>query len=208
MGWYDTHILPRLLDWQLSRPPFPEQRRVVQSSLSGVVLEIGFGSGLSLPHFPSGSDGVTRLLALDPSPGMLRRAQSRIAAAPFAVEILPFHPDRPYPVADGSVDWVLSELTLCTVPDVAVVLAEVRRVLRPGGRFRFFEHGAAEEPGWLRWQQRLTPVQRYIGGGCCLDRPIDALVWGAGFSSVDVERVRLPHIPKLLGRLYVGTASV
>jgi len=206
MGWYDEHVLPFVLDWQLSRPPFPEQRRKVQAGLAGTGLEIGFGSGLSLPHYPSGPGGVTRLSVLDPSPGMLRRARSRLAAAPFPVDVLPFHPDRPYPLADGSVDWVLSELTLCTVPDVAAVLAEVRRVLRPGGRYRFFEHGAAEEPGWLRWQRRLTPLQRRIGGGCCFDRPIAALVRAAGFAAVDVERVRLPRIPKLMGRLYIGTA--
>lgn len=206
MGLYGDRILPFLLNWQLARTPFPKEREKIQADITGVVLEVGFGSGLSLPYYPGGPRGVTRLLVLEPGGGMLRLARQRLASAPFPVDILPYDGSGPYPVADASVDWAVAELTLCSIPDVGGALREIRRTLKPGGRFRFMEHGAAEEPHILGWQKRLTPLQRRIGGGCHLDRDISALVGSAGFASVHVERVRLPHLPKLIGRLYEGTA--
>ncbi len=202
MGFYTEQVVPRLIDFGLAQTPFPKERKKLLQGVQGVLLEVGFGSGLSLPHYPL---EVTKLYVLDPSATALKLARKRIATAPFPVQVLPFDGGR-YPLPDASCDWVTSMFTLCTIADVPAALAEVRRVLKPGGRFRFMEHGAAEEPGILRWQHWLNPIQRTLFDGCEFDRPIDGLIGSAGFASVSLTRERPPKLVKLMGRLYEGTA--
>jgi SAM-dependent methyltransferase len=203
MALYGDWILPWLIETQLGRPDIAATRADLLRGIAGEVLEVGFGSGLSLPHYPR---AVTRLYALDPHRPPLKRVATRIAAASFPVVTLPYPGQGPYPLADGAVDAVVSFFTLCTIPEAAAALQEIRRVLKPRGAFVFLEHGAGETPRVLAWQRRLTPLQMRIGGGCHLDRPIDRLVEQAGFAELRHERIRLASFPKIAGRLYRGVA--
>jgi len=203
MGVYADRILPWMIDRALGSAPVAEQRAALLQGLAGDVLEVGFGTGLSLRHYPA---GVRRLYTLDPSHPPLKRVAERIAAAAFRVEELAFDPARPYPLADGAVDAVASMFTLCTIPEPAAALREVRRVLKAGGRFVFLEHGKAESAGLHRWQRRLTPLWARFTGGCQMDRDIAALLNAAGFRDVRHERVAVEGMPFWLGRLYRGAA--
>lgn len=200
MGLYRGQILPRIIDRVANTPALRGLRTEVCSALSGHVLEVGFGSGLNVAHYPDGVDSVT---AVDPATVGRRLAAARLAASPVPVDFADLVGDR-LPLGDHTVDEILVTLTLCTIVDVDASLAEMRRVLRPGGIVRFFEHGRAEDPAARRWQRRLNPVWKPIAGGCNLDRPIDEILQRAGFE-VDVERRQLPG-GAVFASMYVGTA--
>ncbi len=176
-SFYEDHILPRCIDFALSRAPILEARQRIVRGLSGVVLEIGFGSGLNVPYYPA---QVTKVLAIDPSALGRKLAQKRIAQSPIEVEWCGLSGES-LDLPDASVDAVLSTFTLCTIPHVEVALRELRRVLKENGAFHFLEHGRSPEPGVARWQDRLNPLQRYVAGGCNLNRPMADLVRDAGF---------------------------
>lgn len=182
--WYEQQVLPRAIDRACATRMFRSARREVVAGVSGTVLEIGFGSGLNLPVYPS---DVERLLAVDPAPLGRRLAADRIAAVGFPVDDVGRDGAR-LDLADASVDHVVSTFTLCTIDRVDDALAEVRRVLRPGGTFRVLEHGLSDDPAVASWQHRLTPLQRRVAGGCHLDRPIQRLVERAGFRPEHVRR--------------------
>lgn len=195
MGIYAETIFPWLLDRALGHPNIMARRQALVSGARGEVLEIGFGSGATLPFYDPAA--VTGLTVVEPSAGMNRRAAARlpdarvpVAAVPGAGEHLPFD--------DARFDTVLCCLTLCSVTDVGQVLAEVRRVLKPQGRFLFLEHVLADDPARQRWQRRLTPLQRIVGVGCHLDRPSAALVAAAGFR---LDQVPLPEEEPAFGAL-------
>lgn len=209
MGLYADHVLPRAIDLVLGSRPYRELRARHLSGISGRVLEIGFGSGLNLPHLTAASQaasegGVRELLAVDPSTTGRKLARARIAAAPFPVRFVGLDAGR-LELESESVDCVLSTFTLCTIPDVAGALREVARVLRPGGRLRFFEHGRADDPRILRWQRRLAPLHRRLAGGCHLDRPIEELLRA---SPLEVEALEtfLGVGPGWIAFTYSGTA--
>jgi ubiquinone/menaquinone biosynthesis C-methylase UbiE len=154
------------------------RRQRLVSQASGEVLEIGFGSGATLPFYDPAR--VTGLTVVEPSEGMNRRAAAHLAASPVPIRSVPGAGER-LPFADASFDTVVCCLTLCSVADVGQVLAEVRRVLRPGGRFLFMEHVLSDDPERQRWQHRLNPIQKVVGVGCNLNRPSAHLVRDAGF---------------------------
>ena len=202
MGLYSRVIFPRLMDWIMSGPEFRRLRSALLSEAAGEVLEIGFGTGLNLPHYPG---HLSRLTALDPVTALPGRVSRRIAAAPFPVErceapaeMLPFSRDR--------FDMVVSTWTLCSVGDPLQVLNEVRRVLRPEGRFLFLEHGRSDEPRTAAWQDRLNPVQNVIGCGCHLNRRIDEFISRAGFTIERLDRFRMERVPRIAGEMYRGAA--
>ena len=202
MGWYADWMLPRIVDLSMRSSEFTPVRARVLSGLNGEVLEIGFGSGLNLPHYPL---EVTRLLAIDPAVAGRKLAAKRIAASPVPVEFAGLDAGS-LPTGDDSVDHVLSTWTLCTVPDPARALAEIRRVLRPGGFLHFAEHGLSPEAKVARMQRRLNPVQRRVFGGCHLDRPIDQLITAAGLNMTRLETYYLPG-PRFVGYTFEGLAT-
>lgn len=183
-AWYEERLLPRVIDKVCATPQFRPHRAETVAGLSGTVLEIGFGSGLNLPHYPP---EVERLLVVDPAVLGRELAARRIDAVGFPVESVGLD-GASLALDDDSVDHVVSTFTLCTIPDVHAALAEVRRVLRPGGTFRVLEHGISPDPSVATWQRRLTPVQRRVAGGCHLDRAILPLVKGAGFEITSVRQ--------------------
>lgn len=178
MGWYSETVFPWLLDKSLGHPAIEARRALLVGNARGEVLEIGFGSGATLPFYDPAK--VTRLTVVEPSEGMNRRAATRLAASPVPVVSVPGAGEG-LDFADASFDTVVTCLTLCSVGDVAQVLAEIRRVLRPGGSFLFLEHVLSDDPARQRWQRRLTPLQKIIGVGCHLDRDSAAMVRAAGF---------------------------
>lgn len=203
MGFYGDWLLPRLLDRSLGRAEFAPLRRAALADVRGDILEIGFGSGLNLPHYPA---SVRQLTTVDSSAGMSRLARQRIAASAIAVDQRVLDGER-LPFADGTFDTVVSTFTLCSIGEVRGALREIRRTLRPGGRFHFVEHGLSDDPRVQLWQRRLTPVQKIVAGGCHLDRDIQALIAGAGFTFVRLERSAIDTLPRLAGYLYRGVAT-
>jgi ubiquinone/menaquinone biosynthesis C-methylase UbiE len=183
MGLWNDQVLPRLTDRLLGVEAVRRARAQVCAGLSGDVVELGFGSGLNVPHYP---DAVTGVWAIDPSEVGRRLAARRVEASTVPVrhagltaEVLPF-PDQRF-------DAALSTFTLCTVPDVAHALRELVRVLAPGGHFHFLEHGRAPDAGVARWQDRLAPVNHAIAGGCHLNRDIAALIRDSGLEIVELS---------------------
>jgi ubiquinone/menaquinone biosynthesis C-methylase UbiE len=203
MGFYEQRLLPYIINVAMQTKAVTDERRRCLEHVTGTVLEVGFGSGLNLPHYPP---AVTKVVAVDPSGTSARLARKRIAAAPFPVETIGLSAET-LPVADASFESIVSTFTLCTIPDVARALLEMRRVLRPGGRLYFVEHGRAPDPGIERWQKRLNGIQGAVFGGCHLDRPIAALIEQAGFEMERLDNSYLKGAPKFGGYLYRGVAK-
>lgn len=201
MGFYAKYVLPTLTDLAMRNAAARTERARFVPQATGVVLEIGVGSGLNIPIYGS---GVRKLYALDPSAELIRMARPRAERAPFPVELLE-HPAEAIPLGDGTVDTVVTTWTLCTIPDALAALREMRRVLRPDGRLIFIEHGRSTDPRVLRWQDRLTPLWRMITGGCHLNRPIDELLAQGGFQVTEMER-GYGAGPRIGAYLYRGIA--
>jgi ubiquinone/menaquinone biosynthesis C-methylase UbiE len=184
MGFYRERILPRLVDRACGTAGLRRWRAEVTSGLSGRVLEIGFGSGLNVDYYPP---AVERVFAVEPSVTAFRIAGKRISRSPVAIERVGLD-GQSIPLPCDSCDNALCTFSLCTIPDPDAALAEVRRVLRPGGRFRFLEHGLAPDPGVAAWQRRIEPLQRRLADGCHLTRDPVSLVQHAGFVVDDVAQ--------------------
>ncbi|MHB1785440.1 MAG: class I SAM-dependent methyltransferase [Acidimicrobiales bacterium] len=201
MNFYETQVLPRFIDVILGGRQFARLRARAAAGLEGEVLEVGFGSGLNVPHYPP---VVNRVWAVDPATVGRQLAAKRVAASPVPVSYVGLDGEE-LPLEDASVDHVLSTWTLCTIPDVGRALGEIRRVLRPGGAFHFVEHGRSPMAGVARWQDRLTPIQQRIAGGCHLNRPIDQLVADAGLEVTRMENSYM-HGPRAFGYIFEGVA--
>ena len=204
MGLYDRHILPRLLDTAMSAKPITYQRRKVVPRAQGRVLEIGFGAGHNLPFYDPNK--VEHIWALEPASEMRARAGERAAASPIPMEFIGL-PSEKIPLEADSADTILITYTLCSIPDVMAALAEMRRVMKPTGRMIFCEHGEAPDEDVKRWQRRITPVWKAIGGGCHVGRPIPKLIQDGGFKVEDMATMYLPGTPRFAGFNYWGSAS-
>jgi ubiquinone/menaquinone biosynthesis C-methylase UbiE len=201
MGLYSRFILPFLCDLTLSSRAVGRYRQELLATASGDVLEIGFGTGLNLGHYPS---SVRRLATADPNPGAHRRAQRRAERAGITLDHHMIGGER-LPFPDGTFDCVVCTFTLCSVDDPARAIAEACRVLRPKGRFLFLEHGLSPDAGVRRWQHRLNGIQRVLG--CHLDRDIKRLVTGVPFESVNMDEFYLENSPRTHGYVYRGAAT-
>jgi ubiquinone/menaquinone biosynthesis C-methylase UbiE len=202
MGIYSRVIFPRLLELTMSSDAMTTYRQQLLQKVRGNVLEIGFGTGLNLPHYPA---GISALTAVEPNGGMGAIAQKRIAASPIPVTTQQLSGEN-LPMPDVSFDSVVCTWTLCSIADAPKALAEAYRVLKPGGKFFFIEHGLSEEPSIQTWQNRITPIQRVVADGCHLNRKMDALV-KAVFDEVEIEEFYAPDLPKVMGYFYRGVAT-
>jgi ubiquinone/menaquinone biosynthesis C-methylase UbiE len=202
MGFYSQVLFPRLLDWSMSTPELGACRAELLSQATGKVLEIGFGTGLNLAYYPS---GVRQLAIVEANPGVHKLSQKRLATAQIPVEQYILNGEQ-LPMANDVFDCVVSTWTLCSIAKVEQALAEIYRVLKPGGRFLFIEHGLSDRPSLQVWQNRLTPLQKVIGDGCHLNRNIQALVEHQ-FEQVTLERFTMPKLPAVAAYMYKGTAT-
>lgn len=189
MGFYSKHILPWAVNRACSAKPNRMQREKVVPLAAGRVLEVGVGSGLNFPYYDR--DRVTAVVAVDPSVEMLGRADRAATDAPVDIDLVQAGAED-LPLDSSSIDTVLITYTLCTIPDVTSALAEMARVLAPGGRLVFCEHGLAPDPSVAWWQRKLNPAWRLVGGGCNLDRDIPGLLHRGGFRITGMETMYLP----------------
>jgi len=201
MGFYARRVLPCLLHAAMRQEVLRPFRARVAGAAEGRVLEVGIGSGLNLPLYGAGTREV---VGIDPSAALLDRARQAAAGAHVPVELVEGSAEA-LAFESGSFDTVLTTWTLCTIPDADRALAEMRRVLRPGGSLLFVEHGRAPEPGVARWQDRLDPLWSRIAGGCHLNRPMDALLTRNGFRLDALATSRMPG-PRTHAFLYEGRA--
>lgn len=202
MGFYGDRVLPRLIDKVCGAKIGDPHRQRVCAGLHGRVLEIGFGSGRNVPFYPA---TVTEVVAIEPSDTAWRLARDRVAASPVPVTRAGLD-GQALPLSAGSCDTALSTWTLCTIPDIAAALAEMRRVLKPGGTLHFVDHGLAPDERVRRWQHRLDPLQQRLVGGCHLTRPIAALLRDAGFRVTELEEFYEKGAPRSLSADSLGVA--
>lgn len=203
MGFYEDRILPTLIDVGSAMEPAMALRRKLVPEASGRVLEVGMGSGINLALYDPRR--VEWVWGLEPSPGMRRKARGNIARSPVEVRLLDL-PGEKIPLEDNSVDTVLLTFTLCTIPDWKAALSQMYRVMKPGGRLLFCEHGRAEDPAVYKWQERITPLWKKCFGGCHLNRPIADLIAVGGFGIDSLENFYLERGPKFVGYMYFGRA--
>jgi ubiquinone/menaquinone biosynthesis C-methylase UbiE len=201
MNFYHRYLLPRFINLAMSRDEVTRLRVMHVPAARGTVLEIGIGSGLNLPFYTS---AVTKLYGIDPSAELLAMAREKAVAAPFPVELINRDADQ-IALVDGSVDTVVVTWSLCSIANPAAALREMRRVLRPGGTLIFVEHGLSRDASVRKWQNRLTPFWRVFTGGCHLNRKIDDLVCGAGFTIADLRTEYVPG-PRAFTYMFQGRA--
>jgi ubiquinone/menaquinone biosynthesis C-methylase UbiE len=202
MGCYGEQVLPRIVNVACGMKTVEPLRQRVCEGLAGEVVEIGFGSGLNVPFYPA---GVTRVAAVEPADVGWKLADKRLRAASVPVQRSGLD-GQSLPFPDDTYDCALSTWTLCTIPDVATALGEVRRVLKPGGAFHFVEHGLAPDEQVRRWQHRLEPVQKRVFGGCHLTRPVADLLRSAGFTITELDVFYEDGTPKVMGANSLGIA--
>jgi ubiquinone/menaquinone biosynthesis C-methylase UbiE len=201
MGFYSDIILPRLCDLAMRNKQLTPFRERVIGAAEGTVLEIGVGSGMNLPFY---RPPVQEVLALEPAPRLVTMARSASRETSMPVRFLEASAEA-IPLDQHSVDTIVTTWTLCSIPQAATALADMRRVLRPGGKLLFVEHGMAPDEGVRWWQDRLTPAWRRISGGCHLNRPIRSMIEGAGFRIDRIETGYIPG-PKPMTFMYEGSA--
>lgn len=189
MGLYSRYVLPRIVHIACGSKPTMRQRAKVVPQASGRVLEVGIGSGLNLPFYDATS--VTEVVGLDPSPEITDLAVSAAEAVDFPVRFLHGSAEE-IPADDDDFDTLVITYTLCSIADPVPAVREMARVLKPGGYLMFCEHGAAPDPPVRRWQDRVDPLWRRLGGGCRLNRRIPVLIEAGGFSISELDTMYIP----------------
>jgi len=203
MSFYRTHVYPHLVSWLGNPKPIEEIRQRIIPQAKGNVLEIGVGPGVNFAHYDPAT--VNRVYALEPNPGMLRRAEEQRGRTQLDIEFLDFPGER-IPLPDASIDTIVSTFTLCTIPGVLEALEGIQRVLRPGGKLIFFEHGLSPDSCVRRWQERSEPLFRWAFEGCHVTRDIPSLIGKSGFNIEQIDAGYLAPFPKSGSHCWWGTA--
>ena len=201
MGLYAKYVVPRMIDFCCGLPPMTELREQYVPKAKGKVLEIGIGTGHNLAHYQE-ADSIT---GLDPAPELTEKAAARAAESKQEVRILQVSCEE-IPAPTGAFDSIVCTWTLCSIPNVYRALDEMRRVLKPSGRFYFIEHGLSPEAGIVRWQRALEPLWKRIGGGCHLTRQPTVLLRSAGFKLLKTRTSEVPG-PKFATFMTHGVAT-
>lgn len=204
MGLYARYVLPRIIDLAMRNKEVARLRAAWIPNARGDVLEVGIGSGLNLPFY---SPQVEHIYGVDPSLELQRIARKRLPTGRMQIEFLPQSVEEKLPLADASIDTVVMTWTLCSIPNVPKALQQIKRLLKPGGRLMFVEHGRAPDRGVVVWQDRLTPFWKRIAGGCHLNRKVDELITAAGFQITELKTFYLPG-PRAMTYTYQGFAQV
>jgi ubiquinone/menaquinone biosynthesis C-methylase UbiE len=204
LSLYERYILPHIIDIGCGSKAVQIQRGKVVPLAEGRVLEIGIGSGLNIPFYNVRK--VDFVWGLEPSEGMRRKAKRNLNRSDVEVRWLDL-PGEEIPLEDNSVDTVLLTYTLCTIPDWHTALQQMHRVIKPGGKLLFCEHGAAPDKSVLKWQNRINSIWKTVGGGCHLNRPILKYLHKGGFRIQTIETLYLPQTPRIAGFNYVGVAK-
>lgn len=200
MGFYDDRILPHVIEFTCGNPAMAKPRRRACAGLAGNVVEIGFGSGTNVGCYP---DEVTAITAIEPSDTAWEMAAPRVASSAIPITRGGLDGQR-LPFPDNSFDAALSTYTMCTIPDLGSALAELRRVVKPGGVLHILEHGQAPDASVRRWQHRLDPIQYRIGGGCSLSRDIPKAILDAGWKQIDLDQYYAAKTPRVFGASSLG----
>lgn len=203
MSFYENKILPVLINSACSTRQVMKIRRQVVPQASGEVLDVGMGSGLNLQFYDR--EKVEVVWGLEPSEGMRLKARANLQTSPVEVKWLDL-PGEQIPLDDESIDTILLTFTLCTIPDWETALQQMHRVLKPGGKLLFAEHGRAPDEGVRKWQDRITPIWKKIGGGCHLNRPISDYLARGGFDVRRIENFYMKNAPRVAAHMYVGEA--
>ncbi len=201
MGFYSILVIPYCIDIAMSGDTLQQYRQQLLKDVSGEILEIGFGTGLNLPHYPKEIEKIT---TIDPNPGMKKLARSRIAASNITVDYQVLNGES-LPMENASFDCVVCTWTLCSIPQADKAIAEVYRLLKPGGKFFFIEHGLSNDDQIQFWQNCLTPLQKIIADGCRLNRNITIMI-EQKFDNVQIEQFYAPKLPRVIGYMYRGIA--
>lgn len=205
MSTYDRYILPHVINLACGSKPIRYQRKKVVPNAVGRVLEVGMGSGLNLPYY--NADKVDMVWGLEPSEGMREKAQPNLKKSNINVEWLDL-PGEEIPLDNNSADTIILTFTLCTIPDWEKAMEQMHRVLKPGGKLLFAEHGKAPDKNIQRWQDKIDPYWSKIAGGCHVNRPIAEMISDSGFKIRQLESRYLPSTPKVAGFNYWGYADL
>ncbi len=205
MSFYADTVMPHFINLACGNKAIARQRQMVVPQAEGRVLEVGMGPGLNLPFYDPNK--VEMVWGLEPCHGMRGIAEDRLRAAPFPVEWLDL-PGEEIPLEDNSADTIVLTYTLCTIPDWRVALEGMRRVLKPGGKLLFCEHGRAPDAGVRRWQNRINGAWKKMAGGCNINRPIDQCIDSAGFKIGLLESEYVRKTPRIVGYTYRGYATL
>ncbi len=204
-GWWDRVVVPRLISCACAQPQIMKARNRIVPLASGDVLELGCGGGINMEFYDPAR--IASFTGLDPSPNLLERSRAAAQVRGMAADIRGGIGEA-IPFADASFDTVVVTFTLCSVTDQAQVLSEMRRVIRPGGKVLFLEHGVAPDKNVRTWQRRIEPVWKRIGGGCHLTRPITSAYEAAGFRISSRDEYYMPKTPRPFGWIEWGEARL
>lgn len=203
MSIYSRVIFPCFYDRIMDKPLWAKYRQEQLAAVEGEILEIGVGTGLNLPHYPP---HIRRIVTVDPNPGMNKRLQRRIDQTGMEVDKRVISSEE-LPFDEGTFDCVVSTITLCSIPDATRAMSELYRVLRPGGRILFLEHGISPDVQVAKWQRRLDWIQKRFADGCTLRLDLRKLFSTQSFGTLDVDNFYMEETPKTHGYMYRGVAT-
>lgn len=204
MGFYSNVIIPFFYDYSMDSPKINEGRKSILSKITEAeILEIGFGTGINLKFYP---ENVKKIIGVDANEGMLKQYRKKSKHDKVELKLL-YQNAESLPSSDNSIDAVVSTYTLCSIKNINSALNEILRVLKPGGKYYFLEHGLADNPRTQKWQHRLNPIQNIWADGCNLNRDMKSLVDYAGFKIIELKNYYMERDPKIVGYMYEGIAA-